>query len=253
VTLLALDTSTSEASIALTRDGMMLAELNWHVGQRHDSELLPRVSWLLDACGVAPADLTCVAVALGPGSFNGIRIAVAAAKALAFGLRTPLIGIPTLDCIAWGGAFSGQEIWAVLEAGRGQLYAARYAGPALSPSAWAAATGYLLVTPADMASRIQGTALICGEWRAETRRALEAALGARVYFAASLGGRRAIWLAELAMARAAIRQYDDATRIEPMYVRRPAITNSARMQTVHLARREGELPGGEEGERALYR
>jgi tRNA threonylcarbamoyladenosine biosynthesis protein TsaB len=253
VTLLALDTSTTEAGIALVRDGTMLAELNWHAGQRHGSELLPRLSWLLAASGIVPADLTCVAVALGPGSFNGIRVAVAAAKMLAFGLQAPLIGIPTFDCIAWGSAFATQEIWAVLEAGRGQVYAAQYAGPAPSPTAWTTTTDYLLVTPAEMASRVETTALVCGEWRAETRLALEAALGARVQFAASVGGRRAIWLAELAMARAAVRHYDDPTRIEPMYVRRPAITNSARMQAAQLAGHEREVSSGEGEERALCR
>ncbi len=251
--LLAIDTSTNNAGIALVRDGATLAELNWQVGQRHGSELFPRLTWLLQAAGAAPTDLTCVAVALGPGSFNGIRVAVATAKALAFALRIPLVGEPTLDCIAWGSSLASSEIWAVLEAGRGQLYAACYHGGAAVPAEWAPARGVELLTPAELADRVEGTALLCGEYRPATRGALEALLGDRVRFASPLEMRRAVWLAELALARAGVGRYDDPALIEPIYVRRPAITASTKVIQRDQARREEDVPGGEGEERALRR
>ena len=73
--LLALDTSTNTASIALVRDERLAAELTWDVGQRHSAELLQRLDWLLETVGAKPADLTEIAVATGPGSFNGVRVA----------------------------------------------------------------------------------------------------------------------------------------------------------------------------------
>ena len=73
--LLALDTSTNTASIALVREERLAAELTWDVGQRHSAELLQRLDWLLETAGAKPADLTEIAVATGPGSFNGVRVA----------------------------------------------------------------------------------------------------------------------------------------------------------------------------------
>ena len=73
--LLAIDTSTSYASIALARDGHLLAELTWEVGQRHSAELFDRIAQLLDGAHRAPNTLNGIAVALGPGSFNGTRVA----------------------------------------------------------------------------------------------------------------------------------------------------------------------------------
>ncbi|MBF6591188.1 MAG: tRNA (adenosine(37)-N6)-threonylcarbamoyltransferase complex dimerization subunit type 1 TsaB [Ktedonobacterales bacterium] len=252
MTLLALDTSTSFAGIALARDGAMLAELNWHVGQRHSSDLLPRLRWLLDAHGIPPDHLTAVAVALGPGSFSGIRVALAAAKSLAFALRMPLIGVPTLDCVAWEQRLAPGPLWAILEAGRGQVYAARYATPMASPGAWAPAEGYAVLTPGEVVARVEAApVLFCGEWREETQRALVTALGARARFTSPLSIRRAACLAELALARAAHGQYDDAARIEPLYLRRPAITVSTKGKPQDQARQEGGVLRGEGEERAI--
>lgn len=251
--LLAIDTSTAFAGVALVRDATTLAELNWQVGQRHGSDLLPRVAWMLRGAGVAPVDLTGVAVALGPGSFNGIRVAVATAKSLAIGLRVPLVGVPTLDAIAWGYALVDAEIWAVVEAGRGQLYAARYQGPAVSTATWAPRDGYLLLSPAELGGRVERMALIVGEFRPETAAALAADLGPRVRFASVAAPRRAVWLAELAMARAAAGQYDDAARIEPLYLQRPAITTGARSAPAHSPQRAEDSTGSEGEEHALHR
>jgi hypothetical protein len=112
-----------------------------------------------------------------------------------------------------------------------------------------------VVAPEALASAIQGTALVCGEWRPETRSALEAALGARVRFAGSLGARRAIWLAALARDRRARGQADDPVALEPLYLRRPAITVSARQIALNGGRAgssDRETDAAEEGDaRAL--
>jgi tRNA threonylcarbamoyladenosine biosynthesis protein TsaB len=243
--LVALDTSTNYASIAVVRGEQLAAELTWDVGRRHSQELLGRLTWLLETCGAAPADLTTVAVARGPGSFNGVRVAVTVAKSLAFALGVPLYAFSTLDVIAWGHASAGASglVVALLEAGRGEVYAARYvanAAPSSPPRAQGGEEGADLrpvgepevVTPESLAGAIQGAALVCGEWRPETRSALEAALGERVRFAASLGGRRASWLAALSLAHRAHGQADDPAALEPLYLRRPAITVSARRTTL---------------------
>jgi tRNA threonylcarbamoyladenosine biosynthesis protein TsaB len=272
--LLALDTSTSSASIALVTiepERETLAELTWNVGRRHSTELLTRLEWLLAASGVATGQLSGVAVATGPGSFNGLRVALATAKSLALARHLPLYGVPTLDVIGWGAegfaaTVAAGPVWALLEAGRGQVYAACYIGPDDSAAEWGPSTGYAVLTPKEVAHRVGDgeRALFAGEWGPETRAALETELGERARFASPLRARRAVWLAELALARTAAGQHDDPATLEPLYLRRPAITTSTKVglappttPTAPLARTtasagtEGPPAGREEARHAL--
>src|SRR5579872_7432794 len=98
--LLALDTSTRQASIALCSDEALSGEYSWDIGNNHSVELLLQIQYLVESCKKTMQDIDGLAVATGPGSFNGTRVAVATAKALAFALRKPLVGVSTLDIIA---------------------------------------------------------------------------------------------------------------------------------------------------------
>jgi tRNA threonylcarbamoyladenosine biosynthesis protein TsaB len=224
--LLALDTSTNTASIALVRGDHLVAELTWDVGQRHSVELLRRLDWLLETASAKPADLTEIAVATGPGSFNGVRVALTVAKSLCFALGAQLAACSTLDAVGWGYAGTSDAVWALLDAGRGEVYAAEYPSTTSDASTWTPVDGYLVLTPQDLASRIAGRAFFCGEWRAETQASLGHALGERARFASRLSARRAAWLAELALARLRDGKVENPATIEPLYLRKPAITIS---------------------------
>src|SRR5688572_18486426 len=97
--LLALDTSTGLASVALY-DGTVRAEATWQAGRNHSAEVLPEVDRLLRRQGLGPRDLRAVAVAIGPGSYTGVRVGVALAKGFAASLRIPVVGVCTLDVLA---------------------------------------------------------------------------------------------------------------------------------------------------------
>jgi tRNA threonylcarbamoyladenosine biosynthesis protein TsaB len=252
--LLAIDTSTHYASLALADGDALLAELNWRVGQRHGSELLERARWLLREQGFVMSELTAVAVALGPGSFNGVRVAVATAKTLAFALGVPLYGAPTLDVIAWGARLAAQPIWALLDAGRGEVYAARYdsasSQPIWAPQTDGASEPYCITTPQALAERIRTPVVVTGEWRDATRDALATALGERARFTSPMAIRRGAWLAELAAQRARLGA-DDPRALEPLYLRRPNITKSARSVSAPGAASMADRAGGEEATHAL--
>ena len=269
--LLALDTSTNYGSIAIVQDERLAAELTWDVGRRHSQELLERVDELARMCHLTPSDLTAIAVALGPGSFNGVRVAVATGRSLALALGVPLYGRPTLDVIAFGHAGLPGTLYALLEAGRGDVYAARYVSapptqaqpPAgavsrLADHLWRVSE-YVIARPeqlADIAPPSDAEAvLFCGEWRSETRAALERAFGARAAFADALDTRRASWLAALVTRKGTSEAPPEPATIEPLYLRRPAITQSSKQPGLGDIR---EVPGerrvaaGEEGDaRAL--
>ena len=125
--LLALDTSTHQASVALCDEQTLYGEYTWQIGNNHSVELLERIQRLVVVdCGSSLQAIDGVTVAIGPGSFNGVRVAVATAKAFAFALQKPLVGVSTLEIIA-----AQQDKWrgpvcSILEAGRSELYAACY-------------------------------------------------------------------------------------------------------------------------------
>src|SRR5258708_25300090 len=98
--LLALDTSTRQASVALCSEDTLYGEYTWQVGKNHSVELLDRIQRLLAECGNTMQDIDGVAITTGPGSFNVLCLTVATSKALAFALQKALAGVSTLDIIS---------------------------------------------------------------------------------------------------------------------------------------------------------
>lgn len=266
--LLALDTSTRQASIALCSENELYGEYSWHVGNNHSVELLESIRRLLAECQVTFQDLDAIAVTTGPGSFNGVRVAVATAKALAFSLQKALIGVPTLDVIA-----AQQQLWpgpvcAVLEAGRSELYAACYLfaeQPADNGDlvyAQRRVSDYLLLTPQQLATHLQGleswepdqqgSLLFAGELSVASRQILYASMQKTCRFVYGMqASRQASLLAGLALQRLREGKEDDPLVIEPLYVRRPSITKSVRKQPLlgggDLASRDQATTEREEG------
>ncbi len=98
--IVAIDGASTDLSIAVAEpDGTLLAEEAWSSAQRQSAELLPRLLGLLEREGRSLHDASAIAIGTGPGSFTGLRVAMALAKGLAVGLRLPIVGVPSLA--AW--------------------------------------------------------------------------------------------------------------------------------------------------------
>ena len=95
--ILALETSAKAVSAAITENGVVLASGYQDTGLTHSRTLMPIVKHLFQNTGIAPQELDAIAVAVGPGSFTGIRIGVSTARALAQALQLPCIAVPTLE------------------------------------------------------------------------------------------------------------------------------------------------------------
>ena len=120
---LVLEGSATAASCALLEDQKVLGEFYVNIPQTHSQTLLPMAQNLLATCGTVPADLDFFAVTRGPGSFTGLRIAIAAAKGLAMAAEKPCVGVSTLEGLAWNlSGFEGTAA-AVMDARCGQVYA----------------------------------------------------------------------------------------------------------------------------------
>jgi tRNA threonylcarbamoyladenosine biosynthesis protein TsaB len=128
MTILALDTSGERCSVAVARDGVLLAEYNF-LHQRHLTERLPAiVTALLQDCGITLKDITHFVVGIGPGSFTGVRLGVTFAKVWAEVYQMPLLGISSLDILAYQFPALGQEIGIapITLARKGELITAFY-------------------------------------------------------------------------------------------------------------------------------
>lgn len=101
--LLALDTSTAVLGVAVTENGELLHEINASGERNHSVHLLPIIEQALQATGTTAAMLGGISVGVGPGSYTGTRIAVTAAKTLAWAWNVPVVGISSLHAMAWGG------------------------------------------------------------------------------------------------------------------------------------------------------
>ena len=128
--ILSIETATGCGSVSLTRGivdgGRLLAEATAQPEITHSRQLLGSVDWVMKAAGVKWTDVDGVAVRLGPGSFTGLRIGMAAAKGIALGTGIPLIGVQTLDSIALSCPFIDRPLWCLLDARKQEVYAACY-------------------------------------------------------------------------------------------------------------------------------
>lgn len=135
--ILAIETATAACSVAVTDGERVLAELTLEVPRAHSTRLMPLVAQAVSDSGLAKTDLDLIAVGVGPGSFTGLRIGLATAKGLAFALDKPCVGVPTLKSLAYGTGAQMGLVLPVLDAKRGQVYAAAYVAGDRDPATWA--------------------------------------------------------------------------------------------------------------------
>lgn len=122
--VLAIETSTEIASVAVMIDGRVTAERASEARARHGETLLPLLAEALAESGIAKADVDLVAVGLGPGSFTGTRVGVAIAKGLALGLDRPLVGVVSL--LAMSRDVPGRWLAPAIDAYKGEVYVALF-------------------------------------------------------------------------------------------------------------------------------
>jgi tRNA threonylcarbamoyladenosine biosynthesis protein TsaB len=124
--VLALDTSTFLGTVAVVRDGQLLAELGASVRASHGETLLPHVQRVLELAGASFSEVDLLVVGIGPGSFTGVRIGVATAKGLALAEGKPLVGVTSLRALARGMGHGEGLAVPVLDAHKGEVYCAAY-------------------------------------------------------------------------------------------------------------------------------
>ena len=213
--LLAVDTSTQYLGVALYDGICVLSEFTWLSQNHHTVELAPIVESLFCHTEQGISGLNAVAVALGPGSFTGLRIGLAYCKGLALSCNVPIIGIPTLDVLAFGQPVTDVNLAAVLNAGRNRLAVAWYRAKA---GRWRSKDDLENLTHEDFIKRIEPPSTICGE----VSKTLASNISEHhedVFIASpALSLRRPSFLAELAWKRWKGGQVDDPRTLKPIYL-----------------------------------
>jgi tRNA threonylcarbamoyl adenosine modification protein YeaZ len=224
---LAIDTSTEIASLAILQDQEIISEMTWHCGLNHSVEMFPRLDYLIKKAGLEIGSTDCIYVALGPGSFNGLRVGVSAAKGLAFSLKARLIGVGTLEAAAYQHSETGWQICALQSAGREEIAIGIYKKKSRG---WSQIAAEHLTRVADLAGEIKEKTLFCGEIKADTAAQIKKILKTKAVIASPASSlRRAAYLAELGRLRLEKGDYDDPATLQPIYLRRPPITERKRI------------------------
>ena len=213
---LSIDTASDLASVALSREGALVADAMWACHRNHTVELLPAIDRLLTEANVEKRALTAIFVTTGPGMYTGLRVGIATAKGLARALGLPLVGVGRLELDAYPHAAFDGAIVAVHRAGRGDLAWASYAG-----GPWREVEPPQLSRPEELAARLSGPVLVAGEIDDSLKSALA---GSDVTLApAGVAVGRARSLGALGYERLAAGAPSEAALLRPVYLRPPAI------------------------------
>ena len=126
MSILAIDTATQVSSVAVASADKLSAELTMQAKLTHSETLMPHIKEVLRMAGVKKEKLEGIAVSIGPGSFTGLRIGLAAAKAMAYALSLPIVGVSTLKALAYHYPVPGVRIVSLLDAQKGNAYRESY-------------------------------------------------------------------------------------------------------------------------------
>jgi tRNA threonylcarbamoyladenosine biosynthesis protein TsaB len=215
--LLALDTATQTIGLGLHDGSQVLAEYSWRGGGYQTVQLAPEVALMLRRAGVSPDALTAVAVALGPGSYTGLRIGLALAKGLALARNLPLVGIPTMEILAQSQPRRSEPMLAVIKAGRGRIAGVWYKW---GRRAWRPKGEAEGLTWTEVVARLEEVTYICGELDPEGREVLRGEEMA-ILAPPALCIRRPSFLAELAWKKVRSGKLPDPAALVPIYLKEP--------------------------------
>ena len=212
----AVDTSTPLGSVALVEDGRVVAEDARRVSNAHGESLMPMVDALFKRAGWRPKDVARWGVGVGPGSFTGVRIGVATVKGIAIATGAEVVGVTSLDAVAFGLEDDARAVAAVVSAMKGELFVqvVRAGEVILAP------TNVKLDAVTRTLAALAVTELVIAGEAATLVDVGALPFACTILSAAPNDLPRALSIAQLAARRAPV----DVDALEPTYVRAPEIT-----------------------------
>jgi tRNA threonylcarbamoyladenosine biosynthesis protein TsaB len=223
--ILAIDTATKWTGLALHDGRTLVAESGWYSAHNQTVELAPAVIQMLDRSALSAADLSAVAVAIGPGSYTGLRIGLGFAKGLSLANQLQLIGVPTLDILASALPRSEGTLVIVAEAGRSWICTTNYIWSV--GKGWESTEDPTIETWEQLLTRIEGPATIAGEVTPAGKRLIRNVKKQLRVATPAATIRRAGYLAEIGWNRLRRGWTDNPEELKPIYLRDPAASFTA--------------------------
>jgi tRNA threonylcarbamoyladenosine biosynthesis protein TsaB len=218
VLILGVETATEQVGVAIGGHEGVIATFEVARGRRHAEILTPAIEFVCQQADVELAELGCIAVDVGPGLFTGMRVGLAAAKALALGLRIPMIGIPSLDLLAFPCRHSDRVVVPVIDARKSEVFWAMYRQvPGGVQQVVAPTVGPVDDLIADLLARSQEVLCVgdgAERYRDEILDGYHCEIAGPVHPSAGA-------LVQLAHARALREEWVRPDEIEPIYLRAP--------------------------------
>ncbi|MGI6412874.1 MAG: tRNA (adenosine(37)-N6)-threonylcarbamoyltransferase complex dimerization subunit type 1 TsaB [Syntrophomonadaceae bacterium] len=223
--ILAVDSATPVAGIALVDGSQVLKEEFLNYKKTHSETLLPAIDRVLKECECSLEDLSAIAVTIGPGSFTGLRIGLAAVKGLSVAAGKPIIGVSTLDVLAHNVFNSNALVCALLNARKNEIYHCMYDASHCFPvriTDIMVSSPQQFLTLAETAAQLhyKDTFIMVGDGFYQYGSFLKAALGQRLIdipLHSMLP--RAAALGSLAINRLLKNDLEDTGKIKPLYIR----------------------------------
>jgi tRNA threonylcarbamoyladenosine biosynthesis protein TsaB len=219
VIVVGIDTSTPQTSVAIGTENEILAAVSIAGAARQES-VTPLLQELLHRSGLTLSRVGGIAVGVGPGLFTGLRVGVATAKTIAQVANVPLVGITSLDALAYAVRHTSRRIAAMIDARRGEIFSAIYR---TVPGGIVRERGYEVHAPDRLAAELQampGEVLAVGNGAMLYRHVLEE-IGSRVEFASPITAHpNAAALVELAVPRLMREEHDRLYDVVPLYLRK---------------------------------
>jgi tRNA threonylcarbamoyladenosine biosynthesis protein TsaB len=218
--ILGIETATSQVGCAIGGHEGVLASFHSSRGRRHAEVLVPAIDFVARQASVELADIHAVAVDPGPGLFTGLRVGVATAKAIASALRVPVIGVSSLDLLAFPVRFTPRLIASVIDARRSEVFFALYRHV---PGGVQRITEPRVGSPDDLCSELLATGEDClavGDGALRYAEEITDAVVSVEIGDAGLAHPSASSLVQLAHARALREEWVQAWDLKPTYLRR---------------------------------
>lgn len=218
--ILGIDTATPQSGCAVGGHEGVLALAQSAKGRRHAENLVPAISFVCQQAQIELSEISVVAVDLGPGLFTGLRVGIATGTAMAHALGIPMIGVASLDLLAFPLRFTNRLIGAVIDARRGEVFYAFYRQV---PGGMQRIGEHRVGSPDDLASELEATgeeALLVGDGvhrylaLFQSMPRVEIADNGWSYPSASS-------LVQLAHAQALREEFEQPGTLQPIYLRKP--------------------------------
>lgn len=219
--VLAIDTSSIVATVAIIDEEKILCEYVLNHKKTHSQKLMPIIEHTLNSTELKISDIDIFAVVIGPGSFTGLRIGVSTAKTLAHSTDKPIVGVSTLDALAYGIPYYNGIICPIIDAKNNQVYTAFYKW---KNNFMERITEYMVVDIEEVVQRIKNEnegVIFLGDGVYSYRDILLHKLEKLVKFSPihSIMPRASL-AAELALLKYRSGHYDDYMTLSPLYLRK---------------------------------